>query len=341
MKNMNAPTIAIGQDGLDKKPSGDIYIAAITSGVNPITDHSAVTTRLGLLTNGAVFQEGMIDIQDLGVLADKGVMLKAANHITNISAVTKGGAFHFENAKGFHVKTLASDNVSTVLPAAVDDGYKIEGINTHGGDITLVSHTGDIQISSPVLAGAGNVNLKAGTLSQQQDALVIDGSIASSPSAGVLLATTGAMTLKATGAITVSGTISGNVTQQANLNMPTQTPIDSTPVITPAPATSTVLQKTIDPTLQAMDLSSGLVKLAPPTPKIEAPLPQDHNSTSQTSDHASAPQASPQPHGEDKPINDKPENDKDNKEKVAHQDANQPKDNGAKKNDVAKKMYCN
>jgi len=183
--NVLAPTIDIGyrasadaQDSQDAQ-AGPIHVAGIShGGGNAASDRSDVTTRIDLLSSGAVTQSGAIDVHELGAAAGGRVSLTdPANTIGALAATSDGAPFSFLNAQSFTVSSLTGGT------------GVFGGIVTNGGDISLASRSGDIVIGADVNAGAGNVALQSGGALKRGGGAVIGNGLTAAAAAGIALDT--------------------------------------------------------------------------------------------------------------------------------------------------------
>jgi fibronectin-binding autotransporter adhesin len=119
----------------------------VTSGIAPTG-----TNDLVLLAGGAISEAagGTVTVANLAAQGNSTVDLTNTNAV-NTLAGQSNGAFRFVNGGTFTVGTV---DVCTTL---------LNGITTNGGDATLVSNTGAIQLQQFVNAAAGTARLQAAT----------------------------------------------------------------------------------------------------------------------------------------------------------------------------------
>ena len=337
LSNIVAPTIGIGRDnfisdgGSGGPPSlagatvaGPIYVEGITLGVGAITDRNAVTTRIGLLSGAGVSQgTGLgIDVQDLGAIAGGSGAVDLTNpnnKVSNLAGVTAGGNFSFTNSTALNITTLSGSG------AGDDPGYSVQGVNAGSGSVRIISR-GALSVNSGVGSSAGEVLLFAGAtgVPGAGDNLTI-GASGSAKAGTALVLAAGDNIVVTDPAMIVSG--SGQLLQLANMNL---TGVNlclfggslascfgsgsSTQTVTQASnsAINTIISTDA---LSTMTLSTG----------------QTATGTGGSSDGAGTVVTS-----DDSKTDSKADSKKDEQKDTAG-----AKDNGAKKNEPAKKMYCN
>ncbi|MFZ6743386.1 filamentous hemagglutinin N-terminal domain-containing protein [Undibacterium sp. JH2W] len=156
---VSAANIAIGTDDVSNA-SGVISVVGITdTNTSAITDiKHLTTTRIGLISGGAISQVNPITVQDLGVVSSTSVTLNSSNVISNLAGKS-AGSFSLVNAQGINVTSLSGSNGSS--------SYSLGGINTTG-NMYLTASSGNILLTSNLMAGTGAVTLSApsGAISQ-------------------------------------------------------------------------------------------------------------------------------------------------------------------------------
>lgn len=304
-----AHTIGIGRE--DASTAGPIHVAGITNtGTGALTDRNSATVRIGLLSAAGVSQSGAIDVPELGVVAHGTVNLpNPSNSVNAIAGESWGGDFTFTNSKTFSVANIVGDEL--------DGGdYGVYGIWSNGGNISLsTAGTGSINVNSDsgIDAVSGNVNvLSAG-------AITVNGDVY----------TSGSVTLNAATSIVVNGSVSGmSVTQIVNGTVVSSSTVSDC-IINPALAGCSTLSPTLTTlidqgseqvasTTNTVTTNTAAATQLVPSGDASADTVGTNSTTSTQSNESSS--------------DSKPEEEK---------TAAATKDNGAKKNEAAKKMYCN
>ena len=169
----------------------------------------------------------------------------AAGAISQSSGLITGSSFSASAADGIGHGGVILTKVSSLTGASVSAANKdinilnsgaltVSGtVSTTSGNISLktqspltISNTGLVQATA-----GGNITLEAGSSGSASDTLTIDGKIDTAGGANVVVATTGPVLLKAGASIVLNDTVTGNVTQQANLNPAPQPPSPTPPTI--------------------------------------------------------------------------------------------------------------
>ncbi|MFZ6873615.1 filamentous hemagglutinin N-terminal domain-containing protein [Undibacterium sp. Di27W] len=175
---VSAANIAIGTDDVSNA-SGAISVVGITdTNTSAITDiKHLTTTRIGLISGGAISQVNPITVQDLGVVSSTSVTLNSPNVITSLAGKS-AGSFSLVNSQGINVASLSGSNGSS--------SYSLGGINTTG-NIYLTASSGNILLSSNVSAGTGAVTLSAsgGAISQTSGNLISGAALDATANGGI------------------------------------------------------------------------------------------------------------------------------------------------------------
>jgi filamentous hemagglutinin family protein len=333
LSNIVAPSIGIGKESftsdggammspgsLGAVVAGPIYVEGITLGVGAATDRNAVTTRIGLLSGAGVSQgTGLgIDVRDLGAIAGgPGTvdLTNPNNKVSNLAGGTAGGNFSFTNSTALNITTLSGSG------AGDNPGYSLQGVNAGSGSVRIISR-GALSVNSGVGSSAGEVLLFAGAtgVPGAGDNLTIGASGSAKAGTALVLAAGDNITV-ADPAMIASG--SGQLLQLANMNL---TGVNlclfggslagcfgsgsSTQTLTQASnsAINTIISTNA---LSTTTLSTGPVV----TGTADS---TDSTGTAATSDDS-----------------------KTDSKKDEQKDTVGTKDNGAKKNESVKKMYCN
>jgi filamentous hemagglutinin family protein len=323
-----SPTIGIGKDnfisdggsaGLLALPgatvAGPIYVEGITFGVGAVTDRNGITTRIGLLSGAGVSQgSGLgIDVQDLGAIAGGPGTVNLTNpnnKVGNLAGATAGGSFSFTNSTALNITTLSGSG------AGDDPGYSVQGVNAGSGSVRIMSR-GALNVNSAVASSAGEVLLFAGAtgVPGAGDNLTI-GSSGSAKAGTALVLAAGDNIVVTDPAMIASG--SGQLLQLANMNL---TGVNLclfggslAGCFGGASSTQTLLQASNSAinTIISTAVLPGTTLSTTPVVIGTAATSDDSTSESKTDDKT----------GEKK-------------------DTVGAKDNGAKKNEPVKKMYCN
>jgi filamentous hemagglutinin family protein len=186
-------TSVAGRNGI-QAGNGDVSLAAIDGNLSLA---SPVTTGGGAVTLNAI---GAVSgsLSGLAISASAGNGIALTTQTQSISASNSGG----------------SSGISIANTGALTVG----NVNDSGTGPISISTSGPLTINGPVATPAGAITLAAGPTGNATDDLTVNGSIATAPASGIAVSTSGPIVLKAGDAITVNGTIAGNVTQQPNLN---------------------------------------------------------------------------------------------------------------------------
>ena len=253
--------------------------------------------------NGGIFGPGTITGAGLTALAANGIGQGAALH-------TQVAVLNINNTGNDTHIDIVNTGALNVLAAT----QSFSGSIGHNS----VTTTGALTVSGPVTAGAGNITLSAGTSTPSQ--LVIG-------SVGSVDCGAGNIVLSAGGDILISGTVhsaSGTVTQHPNLALASMLP--QVPLTPPAP--SEPIAQAINSTVNVINSSNSanapIVPTPPPSPTTSS---TPDSKTSSTAASGSADSKADEKKTEDK---------KDEKANTVV-----AKDNGAKKDEPVKKMYCN
>lgn len=224
---LQAPTIGIGNDLAPV--AGDIYVAGITGdGVGPDKRHIS-TTRIGLMTGGGISQGGVINVQDLGIIAGTSsstVNLSTANQVTNLAVETAGAPVTFTSTGTLNIVTASGGNVTT------GSDYLLDGIVTNGGAVTINAVTGDVNVNSHIWSSNGAVSLSATAgninLSSEIDSgtgnvsLSASGNIMTGTGIPILAGPSGNITMTSSGAsIGLGGDLDAGTTGIITLSAPT------------------------------------------------------------------------------------------------------------------------
>jgi filamentous hemagglutinin family protein len=200
--------LTIGGGGI-QAGNGDV---TLSTGDGPLALNSGVVTGGGAvsLSAGASAITGSVTGLVVSATAFNGISLDT--HTQSFSATNNGGNGIVVNNTG----ALTLGNVT-------DNG---------AGPISIAA-TGPLTVSGAVTQSFGGaITLSAGPTGNTTDNLAVNGGIATAPGTGIAVSTTGPILLRAGNAISVSGAISGNVTQQANLNPPPVDPCVADPTLT-------------------------------------------------------------------------------------------------------------
>ena len=333
LSNVVAATIGIGRDNFISNGgsggqlaqsgaivAGPIYVEGITLGVGATTDRNVVTTRIGLLSGAGVSQgTGLgIDVQDLGAIAGGSGTVDLTNpnnKVSNLAGATAGGNFSFTNSTALNIATLSGSG------AGDDPDYSVQGVNAGSGSVRIISR-GALNVNSDVKSSAGEVLLFAGAtgVPGAGDNLTIGASGSAKAGTALVLAAGDSVTVTDP-AMIVSG--SGQLLQLENMNLTgvnlclfggslagcfgsgssTQTLIQASNSAINTIISTDALSTT---TLSTGPLVTGTADCA------------DSTGTAATSDDS-----------------------KTDSKKDEQKDTAGAKDNGAKKNEPVKKMYCN
>lgn len=229
LSNIVASTIGIGRDNFisdggsagqlalpGATVAGPIYVEGITLGVGAATDRNAATTRIGLLSGAGVSQgTGLaINVQDLGAIAGGPGTVELTNpnnKVSNLAGVTAGGNFSFTNSTALNITTLSGSG------AGDDPGYSVQGVNAGSGSVRIISH-GALSVNSGVGSSAGEVLLFAGAtgVAGAGDNLTI-GASGSAKAGTALVLAAGDNIVVTDPTMIVSG--SGQLLQLANMNL--------------------------------------------------------------------------------------------------------------------------
>jgi filamentous hemagglutinin family protein len=332
LSNIVAPSIGIGKDnfisdggsgGPFASPgafvAGPIYVEGITLGVGAATDRSSVTTRIGLLSGAGVSQgTGLgINVQDLGAIAGgPGTvdLTNPNNKVSNLAGVTAGGNFSFTNSTALNITTLSGSGVGD------DPGYSVQGVNAGSGSIRIISR-GALSVNSFVGSSAGEVLLFAGAtgVPGAGDNLTI-GASGGAKAGGALVLAAGDNIAVANPAMIVSG--SGQLLQLANMNVGGVNLClfggSLAGCFGSGSSTQTLIQAS-NSAINTIISTDALSTTASSTgPAVTGTGTADSTGTAATSDDS-----------------------KTDSKKEDKKDTAGAKDNGAKKNEPAKKMYCN
>jgi filamentous hemagglutinin family protein len=337
LSNIIAPTIGIGRDnfisdsGSPPAPgqsgaavAGPIYVEGITLGVGSATDRNAVTTRIGLLSGAGVSQgTGLgIDVRDLGAIAGgSGAvdLTNSSNKVSNLAGVTAGGNFSFTNSTALNITTLSGSG------SGDDPGYSVPGVNAGSGNIRIISR-GALGVNSAVVSSAGEILLFAGAtgVPGAGDTLTI-GASGSAKAGGALVLAAGDNIVVTDS--TMIGSASGQLLPLANMNV---TGVNLclfggslASCFGSGSSTQTLTQASNSAINTIISTSLPLTTTA-----STAPVVASTTSTTSTSDGSATNEST---------SNESTSDDK----KDEKQDTAGAKDNGAKKNEPVKKMYCN
>jgi hypothetical protein len=159
-----ATRLGLTQLELNQLTAGIVRIgdAANTGGIE-VTDNIVAPPTwdtLSLQTSGTITEPGgSLTVTNLAAQGSSGVSLDAlGNTVNTLAGATSVSLFNFIN--------------STTLSVGTVDG--VTGIVSGGGDITLCTTTGDINLNTPINAGAGTVGLSAaGSVTQQVATAII------------------------------------------------------------------------------------------------------------------------------------------------------------------------
>lgn len=225
--HLQSATIGIGDD-MAPVP-GDIYVAGITGdGVGPDKRHIS-TTRIGLMTGGGISQGGVINVQDLGIIAGTSastVNLSTANQVTNLAIETAGAPVTFASTGTLNIISASGGNVAT------GSDYLLDGIKTNGGAVSLNAVTGDINVNSHIWSSNGAVSLSAtaGNINVGTEIdsgagnvnLSASGNIVTGTSIPILAGPSGNITMTSSGAnISLGGDLDAGTTGIITLSAPT------------------------------------------------------------------------------------------------------------------------
>ena len=189
--------------------AGDLTLTSPVAGAN-----------VSLAAAGAV--SGSANATALSVIAGNGISL--TTQAQSIAASNMGGsaAISITNTGALSLQAITQSGtggISVNDSGAIDvaAGYSVS--STSGG--IRIAAQGPLTVDGTVTSsGAGAITLAAGPTGSTTDQLTINGSIATVPASGVVVATGGPILLRAGDAIHVAGTIAGAVTQQPYLNTP-------------------------------------------------------------------------------------------------------------------------
>jgi len=187
--HIEAPDISIGSDYAPA--AGNVHVAGITGAGIGVDKRHATTTAIGLFTDKGVSQTGIIDVQDLAVLAGDetySVNLSAANQVSNLAVQTSGAPVTFVNAKasGLTVGGLTGGSVTN------STDYVAYGISTDGGDISLTTSAGDLNLDYSVDASGevtGAISLTSAGAITSTSGIVWGSSLTASAANGIDLLT--------------------------------------------------------------------------------------------------------------------------------------------------------
>jgi len=335
LSNIVSPTLGIGRDSFISSGgsgmvlpqggalvAGSIYVEGITLGVGSTTDRNAITTRIGLLSGAGVSQgTGLgIDVQELGAIAGgPGTvdLTNPNNKVGNLAGVTAGGNFSFTNSTALNITTLTGSS------AGDNPGYSVQGVNAGAGSIRIISR-GALSVNSAVASSAGEVLLFAGAtgVPGAGDNLTIGASGSAKAGAALVLAAGDAVTVSDP---TMIASGSGQLLQLANMNL---TGVNLclfggslASCFGSGSSTQTLTQASnsaINTIISANPLSTTTLS---PAPVVIGSTDTAATSNDSTSDSTS--------------------DSKTDSKKGEQKDTAGAKDNGAKKNEPAKKMYCN
>ena len=232
--NANALTVGSMSGGTANFPyalngivtgNGNASLTASTGNLNLPNPIVAGTGAVSLTANaGAIAGSGGVSGAGLTLSASGGMNLSSA--VSTLSAlnsgansnisITNSGALTLNDVQQTTPGSTGSITINNFGAMNVAAG---KTVSTDGGSITLhanspltVNNTGTVQSAS------GNITLQAGPTGSTTDKLTINGKIATAPGANVAVSTTGAILLQAGDAITITDTVSGNVTQNPYMN---------------------------------------------------------------------------------------------------------------------------
>jgi filamentous hemagglutinin family protein len=195
----NQGNLTIGGSGITAA-TGDV---TLSSNAGSLALNSPVTA-----TNGGVYLN-----------AYQGAITGAANGLA--VAAYAGGAISL---------TTQTPEISAGTSGATSDitinntgALTVDAITNAGSGAISVSTSGPLNVSGITSGGNGAVTLSAGPTGSTTDNLTVNGNITTQVDSGGAIETGGPVLLRAGNTITITGTVTGSVTQQANLNTPVVT----------------------------------------------------------------------------------------------------------------------
>jgi filamentous hemagglutinin family protein len=342
-----AGTIGIGRDAAenDDGPSvGHIHVAGISnSGSGALTDRNSATTRIGLLSHEGITQSGAIVVDELGVLGgDDVVLTDAGNRVSALVGRADAGNFSFVNAIPMTISSFVGDDYEVRGIKAAKGSISVSNtghlkvaagaeVQTDAGTIKLIAHS-PLTVDGSVRSNSGAISLEAAANGSPLDVLTVNGKVASG----------GAVALKAGAGIVVNGTVDGATLTQDPGPM---APAEPTPEPVAEPSKEAATEPTKVSLKEAAPVVSGTintvvnattqatVSVAPRTTVIA----KTDTKPGAKTDAGSEPKAGSST--EDKTASSKESGDKEERKEEKTSAAS--KDEGAKKHETGKKLYCN
>jgi filamentous hemagglutinin family protein len=253
---------------------------------------------------GGIFGSGMITAASLTAVAWGGI-----GQSSPLS--TQVGSLNVNNTGSDTNINIANNGALTILAAT----------QSFGGSVgqTTVTTTGALTVAGPVTAGAGSITLAAGTTAPYQ--LTISGPGSVNCGSGNITLTAGGAILGTTGTVVSA---SGSVTQHPN-----QSEIVALPPAAPSSAAlSQVVQQAINSTVNVINTSTSSG-----APVVVSPATNTSSSASTVGQTDTTP--------DDKKSDVKSDEKKSDDKKESKADSVVAKDNGAKKDEPVRKLYCN
>lgn len=182
--------------GLAMSADGDILINAALSGPGPVSLYSA----RGNISQGS---NAPISVGTLLIESDAGTvtLLNPGNNVSVLAGYAAAGSFSFAGASGFAVGVTTDTYGTANLPyyytgttSGAGNGPQTRypsapGLATGGGNISLTSISGAINVGSGINAGTGSVTLNAGTAINAGGGIIHGASLKATAANGIGAAT--------------------------------------------------------------------------------------------------------------------------------------------------------